>query len=107
MPWVAYQFAAVWDKTYSNCDADTQEKLDQRLIGLREKGNLSDEPISKHLRNGIFELRAKTARMLFFFGPNRYQITFVNCFIKKQRKVPPEEIDLAIKRRSQIQVGMV
>jgi hypothetical protein len=107
MRWIALQFDTVWDSLYVQCDGNTQEMLDRRYVGLLEKGNLSERPISAPLRDGIFELRANAARMLFFFGPKRLEITFVNCFFKKQREVPPEEIDLAIKRRGQILARMV
>lgn len=86
---------------YASCDQDTQELLDRRLDFLREHGNLSDRPISAPLEDGIFELRAKDARMLFYFGEKR-DIIFVNCIIKKTRKVPREEIQLAKKRRTEI-----
>jgi phage-related protein len=101
MLWLAYQYGSTWDITYAACDGVTQELLDRRLAFLREHGNLSERPVSAPLGEGIFELRANTARMLFYFGALR-AIIFVNCFVKKTRKVATEDIKLAKKRRTEI-----
>ena len=74
------------------------------LIGiLKEKGNQLREPYSKHLDDGIFELRCKVGsnitRVLYFFY-YKEQIVLTNGFVKKTQKTPPEEIELAKKRRS-------
>ena len=74
------------------------------LIGiLKEKGNQLREPYSKHLDDGIFELRCKVGRnitrVLYFFY-YKGQIVLTNGFVKKTQKTPPEEIELAKKRRS-------
>lgn len=74
------------------------------LIGiLKEKGNQLREPYSKHLDDGIFELRCKVGsnitRVLYFFY-YKGQIVHTNGFVKKTQKTPPEEIELAKKRRS-------
>ena len=74
------------------------------MIGiLQEKGNQLREPYSKHLDDGIFELRCKLGsnitRVLYFFYFEK-QIILTNGFIKKTQKTPPEEIKLAKQRRS-------
>lgn len=74
------------------------------LIGiLKEKGNQLREPYSKHLDDGIFELRCKVGsnitRVLYFFY-YKGQIVLTNGFVKKTQKTPLEEIELAKKRRS-------
>lgn len=65
---------------------------------LQEKGNLLREPYSKHLEDGIFELRCKfgsdITRVLYFFYYER-KIIMTNGFVKKTRKTPKEEIQLA------------
>jgi phage-related protein len=104
--WNAWQYKNAWDGVYGLCDEATRDLLDRRLFLLREKGNLSERPISAPLGSGVFELRANTARMLFVFGPQR-AIVFVNCLIKKVNRIPPEEIALAKKRRSEIEKGKV
>ena len=60
------------------------------------------EPYTKHLGNGIFELRAKQgsdiSRVLYFFVFGR-KIILTNGFIKKTAKTPLKEINLAEKYR--------
>ena|SRR5438552_3510862 len=101
MRWSVSQYGDIWDATYAHCDQHTQEILDRRLDTLCEYGNRAERPVSAPLGDGIFELRANSARMLFYFGKKR-DIIFVNCFIKKVRRVPREEIKLAKKRRNDI-----
>ena len=63
----------------------------------------SGKPYSKHLSEGIFELRAKVGaditRVLYFFYVERY-IILTNGFIKKTQKTPPKEIERAKKYRA-------
>ena len=73
------------------------------LIGiLQEKGNMLREPYSKHLDDGIFELRCKygsdITRVLYFFYYER-KIILTNGFVKKTQKTPKEEIQIAKNRR--------
>lgn len=103
--WVPYQFKAVWSDLYQQCDRDTQETLDARMDLLLELGNRARRPVSEHLGNGIFELRAKNVRMLFYFGPER-TIIFVHGITKKRRDVPRTDIELAERRRRMIVEGM-
>ena len=59
------------------------------------------EPYTKHLDDGIFELRCKLGsnltRALFFFYIDG-KIIITNGFIKKSQKTPPKEIKLAKSR---------
>jgi phage-related protein len=100
--WTACQYRQVWDDLYGQCNESTQIMLDYRLDLLKEKGNLARRPISAHLDDGIFELRAKSARMLFYFGIAK-TIVFIHCLFKDSRAVPREDIKLAQRRRSEIQ----
>ena len=82
-------------------------KMRAKLLGiikiLQEKGNRLREPYSKHLDDGIFELRGKVGsdilRVLYFFYYNK-KIILTNGFIKKTQKAPKTEIDKAKKYRS-------
>lgn len=69
---------------------------------LQEKGNKLREPYSKHLDDGIFELRCKVGnditRVLYFFYYEG-QIILTNGFVKKTQKTPPSELKLAKQRR--------
>ena len=77
-----------------------------KLLGimeiLQEKGNLLREPYSKHLEDGIFELRGKVgtdiSRALYFFARDG-RIIFTNGFVKKTQKVPVAELKRAKKYR--------
>jgi phage-related protein len=100
--WTAWQYRQVWSDLYDKCDEVTQLKLDVHLNLLREKGNLSRRPISAHLHDRIFELRAKSARMLFYFEKER-NIIFVHCFFKDTRAVSRQDIKTAQDRRAEIQ----
>lgn len=73
------------------------------LLGiLQEKGNMLREPYSKHLDDGIFELRCKfgsdITRVLYFFYYEG-KIILTNGFVKKTPKTPAEEIQIAKDRR--------
>lgn len=81
-------------------------KMRAKIYGLisilQEKGNELREPYSKHLGDGIFELRCKfgsdVTRVLYFFYYNG-RIILTNGFVKKTRKTPKEEIQIAKDRR--------
>lgn len=65
---------------------------------LEQFGNRLREPYSKHLDDGIFELRTKlatdiTRTLYFFFEGDRIIIT--HGFVKKQMKTPQQEIERA------------
>lgn len=82
-------------------------KMRAKILGLleilQEKGTLLREPYSKHLQDGIFELRVKlgsdTTRILYFFYQNG-RIILTNGFVKKTQKTPKKEISLAQKRKT-------
>jgi phage-related protein len=101
MVWKALQYGASWSSIYNACDQDTQDTIDRRFGALLEQGSMAREPISKPLQDGIFELRAKNARFLFYFGASK-TIIFVHAILKRTRKVSPEDIKLAKRRRAEI-----
>lgn len=87
----------------NSLDVKMRVKVYGLLSILQDKGNMLREPYSKHLDDGIFELRCKVgsniARVLYFFY---YEGTIVltNGFVKKTQKTPPGEITLAKERRA-------
>lgn len=70
---------------------------------LQANGNQLREPYTKHLDDGIFELRCKLGsnitRTLYFFYTGG-KIIFTNGFVKKTAKTPSAAIDLAQKYRT-------
>lgn len=82
----------------------TQQKF-FAVIGMLENiGKSLPEPHTKHLGNGIYELRFKGqeghVRILHFFYEGN-KIILTNGFIKKTNKTPKKEITLAEQRRKQ------
>jgi len=71
---------------------------------LRLNGSELREPYSKHLGDGIFEVRAKAgtdiSRVLYFFMFGKKAI-LTHGFIKKTQKTPIAEIDRAKKYRAE------
>ncbi|MDD2972835.1 MAG: type II toxin-antitoxin system RelE/ParE family toxin [Lachnospiraceae bacterium] len=82
-------------------------KMRAKLVGimkiLQEKGNLLREPYSKHLEEGIFELRGKVgndiSRVLYFFYHDG-KIIVLSGFLKKTQKTPRSEIIRAKRYRN-------
>lgn len=72
------------------------EKFTVRL--LEEYGNELRLPYSRHLEDGIFELRAKVSsnitRVLYFFYVGQ-TIVLTNGFVKKTQKTPRAAIEQA------------
>lgn len=88
----------------NSLDIKMRNKILMILNVLQEKGNQLREPYSKHLEDGIFEVRGKIgndiSRVLYFFYYNE-KIILTNGFIKKTQKTPKKEIDLAKKYRKE------
>ena len=78
-------------------------KMTDTIALLQDNGNQLREPYSKHLSEGIFELRAKisteSVRVLYFFYVGRC-IVLTNGFVKKTNKTPLSEIIKAKKYRA-------
>ena len=81
--------------------AKAQMKCQVRLERLEAMGNDLRRPEADYLRDDIYELRASSQgvhyRMLYFFH-GRAAVVVSHGIVKEQR-VPPREIDLALKRR--------
>ena len=81
-------------------------KMRAKMIGLleilQERGSQLREPYSKHLEDGIFEVRCQSGnditRILYFFY-YRGKIVLTNGFVKKTQKTPRKEIEFAKKYR--------
>ena len=79
-------------------DAKMRAKVLGIINVLEEKGNQLREPYSKHLDDGIFEIRGKVGtditRVLYFFYYGK-KIIITNGFVKKTQDTPRREIKLA------------
>lgn len=82
----------------NSLDTKMAAKVYRLLMMISENGPELREPYSKHLDDGIFELRAKIGsnitRVLYFFFAGR-RVIVTNGFIKKTQKTPKSEIDKA------------
>lgn len=88
----------------SSLDKKMKSRIYKNIELLEENGNMLGMPFSKHLEDGIFELRTSSGnnitRVLYFFVIGQ-KIVMTNGFIKKTEKTPAKEIELAKKRRNE------
>ena len=87
-------------KAATNKDARIQHKQITLYIQLlQENGTRLNEDITKHLEDGIWELRPGNNRVFYFFFEND---TFVllHHFRKKSQKTPKREIEKAKNERA-------
>ena len=70
----------------------------EKLVELKNIAVQPKENLSKHLDDGIFELRVsfenRISRGFYFYEANR-QIIFTHGFVKKEKKTPKGEIEKA------------
>ena len=86
------------------------DKLQSRVLKLldlvAERGSLLGEPQSKALGKGMFELRAKSpegiARGLYCFQRGKH-VYVLHAFVKKTQKLPKQELELALRRKKEIE----
>lgn len=102
-PPYTYDFAKVDDKVpmiefLDSLNVKERAKLlasIEKLIELKNAGLNPKDNLSKHLTDGIFEIRAsfenRIARALFFYQTDR-KIIFSHGFVKKTQKTPVSEI---------------
>ena len=78
-------------------------KMTDTISLLQDNGYELREPYSKHLADGVFELRAKVCsdatRIMYFFYVDRH-IILTNGFVKKTQKTPAGEIERAKRYRA-------
>ena len=80
-------------------------KCTERIDRLGELGHELRRPEADYLRDGIYELRASHQgvqyRMLYFFAGRA--VVVLSHGLKKEREVPPREIDQAVKRKQMVE----
>ena len=109
--WELWEYASEYSDFLNQWEATgNRKRVGKILYGvhrLRTDGNLLRGDFVEHLQRGVFELRIdqnkQAFRLLFFYRPGR-KIYFVVCFEKKTRKTPKEQIDLALRRKSEIEL---
>ena len=83
-------------------DNKMRAKMASMISLLQENGYNLREPYSKHLSEGIFELRAKVGsditRVMYFFYIDQ-RVILTNGFVKKTKKTPLKELEKAKKYR--------
>jgi len=80
-------------------------KFQALIEALAEQGYNLRRPMVGNLRDGISELRGKVKgvnhRILFFYGGEK--IAVLSHHITKEKRVPPKEIDLAVRRKAKFE----
>jgi phage-related protein len=82
-----------------------------KVVELIEKyGPNLGKPHTEHLGNKLFEIRAKgregIGRSIFCYENKKSgEIVILRSFIKKTQKTPKKEIDIALKRKKEIDNG--
>lgn len=70
----------------------------EKLVELKNSGISPRENLSKHLEDGIFELRVSFENRIsrsFYFYEAEKQIIFTHGFVKKEQKTSKSEIEKA------------
>lgn len=71
-------------------------KITEYFRALREYGTTIGNPVIKHIKDELYELRPLRDRFFFFYKhENKYII--LNHFVKKTQKTPKKEIEKAFR----------
>jgi len=68
-------------------------------------------PLCRSLGNGLWEVRSTLpimraeARMIFFQDSGTHSLVVVHGFIKKSQKTPKRDIDIALRRKAEVDSG--
>ncbi len=100
-----------YNKTVEDDILNMPPKLQARMIKLLEliekHGVNLGYPHTESLGDGLFELRAKAqegiARSLYCYKKGK-QISILHAFIKKTQKTPKADLDLARRRKKEIDI---
>ena len=82
-------------------DQKAQNKCFAKIERLQEQGHKLERPDAAYLENKIHELRVTSDRhkyrILYFFH-KRTAVILCHAFLKKDKKVPKNELDMALSR---------
>ncbi len=91
-------------KFLSSVDVKMRARILRMIDLLANNGTALRMPYSKHLADGIFELRISSgsdiSRVFYFFIIGK-KIILTNGFLKKTQKTPKNEIETAKKYRDE------
>lgn len=80
-----------------------QEKILRDMKLLDDVGPNAEMPLSRHIKDGIFELRTKqgsNATRIFYFFFHGSKIIMTNGYVKKRQDLDTNEFELAQKRQN-------
>ena len=85
-------------------DRDDRREIGSDILAVQQGWPLG-LPLCRSLGHGLWEVRSslpggRIARVIFAFDDGT--IVLLNGFIKKTRKTPPAEIDIALKRLKEV-----
>jgi phage-related protein len=107
MPWIVETLNATVDRELAALPDDMRARLIRiaeliAAVGLTRVG----EPHVKHLSGPVWEMRlsgkAGIARALYV-AAGVQRVVIVRAFVKKTRKTPSSEIELALRRAKELQ----
>ena len=88
---------------FEHIPQQAQYRCQARLKLLAEQGHELRRPAADYLRDGIYELRARSDRVhyrILYFFHGRQMVVISHGFTKQQSAVPPEEIERALRRKA-------
>lgn len=89
------------EKSLTNKDARIQHRQIMGYINLlQENGTQMNSNITKHIKDGIWELRPDHNRILYFYSDNQKYV-LLHMFRKKSQKTPKAEIEKARKEKEE------
>lgn len=109
--WTLWQYGSVVSEFCDHADEDMWLQVEARLFQLMERGNAVGMPVSEPVGSGtgLFALRARAGTKqgrLFYFFMSGGKIVFVHSVaLKKRRTFEAADIDLAKRRKREIEAA--
>lgn len=105
--WDAHFINELAEAEFEALPIDIRAKLTRALDLLRAKGiAVLVMPLARHVEGKVWELRATgrdgIGRSLYVAAPGR-RLLILRSFIKKTQKTPRMEIEIALKRLSEVE----
>ena len=85
-----------------NLPLKEQAKVKAYFDELKKQGHNLRRPMADYLGEGIYELRPRDNRIFYFFYL-RESVVLLHAIRKKTDKIPQGDMDLCIKRKSQVE----